>query len=69
MTKIYTKYILHIYTNIYVYKIYTKIYYKIIFVILMTVIGLISRLSSKRCSSDEYLGDDDTKTFQTVLAI
>lgn len=48
---------------------YTKIYYKIIFVILMTVIGLISRLSSKRCSSDEYLGDDDTKTFQTVLAI
>lgn len=36
----------------------------------MTVIGLISRLSSTRCSSNEYLGDDDdTKTSQTVLAI
>ena len=35
----------------------------------MTVIGLISRPSSTRCSRNEYLGDDDdTKTSQTVLA-
>ena len=36
----------------------------------MTVIGLISRLSCTRCSSDEYLGDDDDiKMSQTVIAI
>ena len=34
----------------------------------MTVIGLISRLSSTRCSSNEYLGDDDdTKMFHPIL--